>query len=98
MEKIELVHANLGPLHLMSILQGGPAFPVLSLPLYEYLCTREFHKGLTISNEDVPNDEVYRLLKQVLTVFVYILHTVQLMTKFTIALLHRTQTKVMIFA
>ena len=56
----------------MSILQGGPAFPVLSLPLYEYLCTREFHKGLTISNEDVPNDEVYRLLKQVLTVCVYI--------------------------
>ena len=55
----------------MSILQGGPAFPVLSLPLYEYLCTREFHKGLTTLNEDVPNGEVYRLLKQVLTVFVY---------------------------
>ena len=87
----------------MSILQGGPAFPVLSLPLYEYLCIREFHKGLTTLNEDVPNGEVYRLLKQVLIVFVYAytLCTVQLTTKFTIALdmfLHRTQTKVTIFA
>ena len=55
----------------MSILQGGPAFPVLSLPLYEYLCTRQFDKGLTISDEDVPIADVYRLLKQV---YIYLLH------------------------
>ena len=49
----------------MSVLQGGPAFPVLSRPLYEYISTRQFHKGLTINDEDVPIDAVFKLLKEV---------------------------------
>ena len=52
----------------MSIIQGGPGFPVLSPPLFKYLSARNFHNGLEISNEDVPNDEVYVLLKKVFTV------------------------------
>ena len=57
----------------MSIIQGGPGFPVLSLPVYKYLCTRQFN-GLAITNEDVPNDEVYRLLTKVYTYFTAFVH------------------------
>lgn len=64
MQKLEL--RLCGKYVAMSILQGGPAFPVFSLTLYEYMCTRECHTGLTISTEDVLNDTVFRLLKQVL--------------------------------
>ena len=53
----------------MSIIQGGPAFPVLSLPLFKYLSVRRFQNDFDITNEDVPNDEVYILLKKVFTVY-----------------------------
>lgn len=48
----------------MSILQGGIGLPILSPAVYEYMVTGKY-LDLAISEESVPCELAYQLLKQV---------------------------------
>ena len=48
----------------ISIVQGGPGFPVLLPALYQYFCTGEC-TNLPIEDCDVPHHEAKKLLMQV---------------------------------
>ena len=49
----------------MSIVQGGPGFPVILLTAYHYLITHEYI-GQLVKDSDVPDPFVLELLSKVM--------------------------------
>ena len=54
----------IGVLIAMSLMQGGPGFPVLSPHVYEYMSTQQY-LDLNIKDDDIPDPLVRLLLTQV---------------------------------
>lgn len=55
---------QLGMLMAMSIVQGGSGFPFLAPPIFQYICGVEIRR-ISISNEDVPEYDVKKLIEDV---------------------------------